>query len=173
MRRRAAGYAHAKQFKRLKRVPRCQRAILGSLLREVRRKMTNLGREAQDALNVWLQRAGRIHVQRPKDKNTLYALHAPEVACIGKGKARQPCEFGVKGSMAIMHKNGLVVGARSFPSSTYDGHTLAQQCHLSFPGDTPRLSHHHSFTHFEHYSTVTDFARFRGLSTSVPRAQAV
>ena len=27
--------------------------------------------------------------------------------------------------------------------------------------------------HPKHYSTVTDFARFLGLSTSVPRAQAV
>ena len=41
-------------------------------------------------------RARRIHTQRPKDKNKLYALHAPEVECIGKGKARQPYEFGVK-----------------------------------------------------------------------------
>jgi IS5 family transposase len=127
LRRRAAGYAHAKQFKRLKRVLRRQRTILGSLLREGRRKMSNLGHEAQDALNVWLQRADRIHVQRPKDKNKLYALHAPIVECIGKGKARQPYEFGVKVSMAITYKNGLVVGARSFPGSPNDGHTLAQQ----------------------------------------------
>ena len=127
LRRRAAGYAHAKQFRRLKRVLRRQRTILGSLLREVRRKMTGLGHEAQDALNVWLQRADRIHLQRPQDKNKLYALHAPEVECIGKGKARQPYEFGVKVSLAVTHKNGLVVGARSFPGNPYDGHTLAQQ----------------------------------------------
>jgi IS5 family transposase len=49
------------------------------------------------------------------------------VECIGKGKARQPYEFGVKVSLAITHKNGLVVGARSFPGNPYDGHTLAQQ----------------------------------------------
>lgn len=36
-----------------------------------------------------------------KDKNKLYALHdAPEVECIGKGKARKPYEFGVKASIA-------------------------------------------------------------------------
>jgi IS5 family transposase len=41
---------------------------------------------------VWLERAGRLHRQRPKDKGKgkRYALHAPEVECIGKGKARQP-----------------------------------------------------------------------------------
>jgi IS5 family transposase len=30
----------------------------------------------------------------------LYALHAPEVECIGKGKARTPDEFGCKVSIA-------------------------------------------------------------------------
>lgn len=55
----------------------------------------------------------RIRTQQPKDKNKLYALHAPEVECIGKGKARQPYEFGVKASVAVTHKRGLVVGART------------------------------------------------------------
>lgn len=127
LRRRAAGYAHAKQFRRLKRVLRRQRTLLGCVLREVRRKMPSLEQEAQVALEVWLQRAERIHAQRPHDKNKLYALHAPEVECIGKGKARKPYEFGVKVSVAVTHKSGLMVGARSFPGNPYDGHTLAAQ----------------------------------------------
>ncbi|MBQ0957706.1 IS5 family transposase [Ideonella sp. 4Y11] len=127
LRRRAAGYAHAKQFKRLKRVLRRQRTILGSLLREVRRKMTALPQSAQDPLTVWLHRAERLHAQKPHDKGKLYALHAPEVECIGKGNARQPYEFGVKVSVAVTHRHGLMVGARSFPGNPYDGHTLAAQ----------------------------------------------
>ncbi len=47
--------------------------------------------------------------------------------CIGKGKARKPFEFGVKTSLAVTHKQGLIVGARSFPGNPYDGHTLAEQ----------------------------------------------
>jgi IS5 family transposase len=127
LRRRAAGYAHAKQFRRLKRVLRRQRTILGCVLREVRRKQVDLEQDAQAALEPWLQRAERIHAQRPQDKNKLYALHAPEVECIGKGKARKPYEFGVKVSVAVTHKSGLMVGARSFPGNPYDGHTLAAQ----------------------------------------------
>jgi len=127
LRRRASGYAHAKQFKRLKRVLRRQRTILGSLLREVRRKMAVLPQAAQEALNVWLERAERIHTQRPHDKGKLYALHAPEVECIGKGKARTPYEFGVKVSVAVTHRHGLMVGARALPGNPYDGHTLAEQ----------------------------------------------
>ena len=56
-----------------------------------------------------------------------YALHAPEVECIGKGKARKPYEFGVKASIAITHKKGLMVGAKTFPGNPYDGHILHKQ----------------------------------------------
>lgn len=127
LRRRAGGYAHAKQFKRLRTVLKRQRTILGRLLREVRRKMRGLADETRAKLETWVQRAERIHRQRPKDKNKLYALHAPEAECISKGKARQPYEFGVKVSLAVTHQHGLMVGARSFPGNPYDGHTLAAQ----------------------------------------------
>jgi IS5 family transposase len=49
------------------------------------------------------------------------------VACISKGKARKPYEFGVKVSVAVTHKQGLMVGVRSFTGNPYDGHTLAEQ----------------------------------------------
>jgi transposase, IS5 family len=127
LRRRAGGYAHAKQFKRLHGVLKRQRTILGRLLREVRRKMGSMADEARAKLDTWVQRAERIHRQRPKDKTKLYALHAPEAECISKGKARQPYEFGVKVSLAVTHQHGLMVGARSFPGNPYDGHTLAAQ----------------------------------------------
>jgi IS5 family transposase len=34
------------------------------------------------------------------------SLHASEVECIGKGKARAPCEFGCKVSIATLAANG-------------------------------------------------------------------
>lgn len=133
LRRKAAGYAHAKQFKRLKRVLKRQRTVLGIVLREVERKMDRLD-QAVDATGLGLHklrelmgRAERIRTQQRHDKNKLYALHAPEVECIGKGKARRPYEFGVKVSVAVTHKQGLMVGARSFTGNPYDGHTLAEQ----------------------------------------------
>ena len=52
-------------------------------------------------------------------------LHAPEVECVFKGKARKPCEFGAKVSLAGTHKQGLMVGARRFPGNLYDGHVLS------------------------------------------------
>lgn len=127
LRRQAGGYAHARQFKRLRRVLKRQRTILGRLLRDIERKLSGALQEQQTAMRLWIERAWQICRQRPKDKNKLYALHAPEVECIGKGKARQPYEFGVKVSLAITHKQGLIVGARSFPGNPYDGHTLHAQ----------------------------------------------
>ena len=130
LRRRAGGYAHAKQFKRLRKVVKRQRTILGVVLREVGRKIEQASEAAEltlTGLQTLMQRAERIRSQTPKDKNKLYALHAPEVECIGKGKARKPYEFGVKVSVAVTHKQGLMVGARSFTGNPYDGHTLAEQ----------------------------------------------
>ena len=130
LRRRAGGYAHAKQFKRLRKVVKRQRTILGIVLREVGRKIEQASEATAltlTSLRTLMQRAERIRSQRPKDKNKLYALHAPEVECIGKGKARKPYEFGVKVSVAVTHKQGLMVGARSFTGNPYDGHTLNEQ----------------------------------------------
>ena len=130
LRRRAGGYAHAKQFRRLKRVVKRQRTVLGIVMREVQRKQQRPDFEPHHAktasdLGVWLERAERIRTQQRKDKNKLYALHAPEVECIGKGKARKPYEFGVKNAVVVSHKHGLMLGARTFPGNPYDGHILS------------------------------------------------
>jgi len=130
LRRKAGGYAHAKQFRRLRRTVKRQRTILGVVIREITRKLSTANTESPSTitrLNTLLERAERIRTQQPKDKNKLYALHAPEVECIGKGKARKPYEFGVKTSIAVTHKSGLMVGARTFPGNPYDGHVLNQQ----------------------------------------------
>ena len=130
LRRKAGGYAHAKQFKRLRRTVKRQRTILGIVLREIGCKLASATCESPGTiahLNTLLERAERIRTQQPKDKNKLYALHAPEVECIGKGKARKPYEFGVKASIAVTHKSGLMVGARTFPGNPYDGHILSAQ----------------------------------------------
>ena len=129
LRRKAGGYAHARQFKRLRKVVKRQRTLLGIVLRAIQRKLSSGIPEspAHQRLNEVMQRAERLRTQKPKDKNKLYAFHAPEVSCISKGKARKPYEFGVKSSLAITHQQGLIVGARTFPGNPYDGHTLAAQ----------------------------------------------
>src|SRR5699024_3918971 len=77
----AGRYAHAKQFKRMRKVLRKQRTTLGRLLRDIGRKASL---EALERLAPTLLKAERLRSQTPKDKNKLYAWHAPEVECIGK-----------------------------------------------------------------------------------------
>lgn len=126
----AGGYAHAKQFRRLQRVLKRQHTILGIVIREVQRKMHGVDfasahPKAISDLGLWLERATRIQTQQQNSKNKLYALHAPEVKCIGKGKARKPYEFGVKSAVVVSHEHGLMLGARTFPGNPYDGHILS------------------------------------------------
>ena len=85
------------------------RTLLGRVIRDVQRK----GGELSQALKTKLEAAKR--------------LHAPEVECIAKGKARTPYEFGVKVSLAVTAREGVVVGMRSMPGNPYDGHTAAEQ----------------------------------------------
>ena len=130
LRRKAGGYAHAKQFRRLKCIVKRQRTILGIVMCEVQRKTEAPGfapetPKAASDLTLWLGRAERVCIQQRHTKNKPYALHAPEVECIGKGKARKPYEFGVKAAVVISHQMGPMVGARSFPGNPYDGHILS------------------------------------------------
>ncbi len=119
----AGRYAHAKQFQRMHREIRKLRTWLGRVIRDVQRK----GGEITGALKQKLEIAQRLHAQKRNAKNKLYALHAPEVECLAKGKARTPYEFGVKVSVAVTAKEGLVVGMRSMPGNPYDGHTVDSQ----------------------------------------------
>ena len=117
-------YAHAKQYKRMRAAIKTLRTRVGRVQRDVQRQLTKLPEQVQAKGQDLLQRVGRILTQKTKDKNKLYALHAPEVECISKGKARNPYEFGVKVTLATTLKEGLVVGMRSMPGNPYDGHTL-------------------------------------------------
>ena len=126
--RKAGRYAHARQGRRMRRTIGRQRTIVGRLIHEIGHKLpVDLGSTQQAELQQLLHRAQRIRDQRPRDKGKLYALHAPEVDCISKGKARKRYEFGVKAGIVITHRGGLIVGARTFSGNLYDGHTLAEQ----------------------------------------------
>lgn len=72
----------------------------------------------------------RLKVQQRNSKDKLYAIHAPEVTCIAKGKARNPYEFGAKVSIAVTAKDSWVVDARTFKGNPYDGQL---HCGTSIP----------------------------------------
>lgn len=121
-----ARYAHARQFRRMQAGLKRLRTVVGRVWRDIERQMVNVtDQRLQERASSILSRVKRLLEQKRGDKNKLYSLHAPEVECIGKGKVRQPYEFGVKVSVAVTHKEGLVVGMKSLPGNPYDGHSLA------------------------------------------------
>jgi len=123
-------YAHAKQFKRANRALKKLRTYLGRVIRDIARKIegrTDLLGEI--VLGRMLALARRVLDQKQHQRGPkVYSLHAPEVECIGKGKAHRPYEFGVKVSVATTlsrAKGGqFVTHAKSLPGNPYDGHTL-------------------------------------------------
>ena len=122
----AGRYAHARQFKRMRRVIRRQRTIVGRLQRQIQSRVTTL----TEAIRQTLGKAARVVDQtasRKTESPKLYSWHAPEVLCINKGKARTPYEFGAKVGIATTLRGNLIVGARAFDGNPYDGNTLAEQ----------------------------------------------
>ncbi len=121
-------YTHAHQFKRARRELKFLRTRLGRVIRDIRRKI-----EGQAALETrfadLLALAVRVRFQDHRRRGPkVYALHAAEVECIGKGKARAPYEFGCKVSVATpatKPKGGqFVLHAKALHGNPFDGHTL-------------------------------------------------
>jgi IS5 family transposase len=117
-------YAHAQQLKRARREPRKLRTYLGRVIRDLQRKAAGSGRELDQRLSQYLERAIRIYGQQRADKHKLYSMQAPEVECISKGKEHKKYEFGCKVSVVTTSQRGWVVGIEALHGNPYDGHTL-------------------------------------------------
>jgi len=121
-------YAHAKQFKRANKRLRRLRTMLGCVIRDVTRKIAARP-ELTEVFALPLSLARRVRDQRQRERGRkVYSLHAPEVECIGKGKAHKPYEFGVKVSVATPLNRcaggQFVAHVKALPGNPYDGHTL-------------------------------------------------
>lgn len=122
---RVGRYAHAKQFRRMRKALRTLKGYTGRVLRDLRRQLDDIpAGELREHILDRLVLVSRLLSQDPKGRDKIYALHEPEVDCISKGKARVRYEFGCKVSIATTLDEGFVVGMRSFAGNPYDGHTL-------------------------------------------------
>ena len=117
----AGRYAHAKQYRRMRRQLRKLRTYVGRLIRDIRRQAPAI----DEHLETLLSRADRIRQQQPQDSHKLYSLHEPEVQCISKGKAHKRYEFGQKVALATTNRSNWIVASRMVENNPYDGHTLA------------------------------------------------
>lgn len=136
-------YAHARQFKRMRKALRMLKGYTGRVRRDLRRYLQDIPEgPLRDRVLEALWLVGRLLEQRPKTEGKIYSLHEPEVDCISKGKARIRYKFGTNVSLATTIDGGFVVGARSFAGNPYDGHTLAptlEQIEI-LTGVTPELA---------------------------------
>lgn len=121
-------YTHAHQFKRANKALKFLRTRLGRLIRDINRK---IGDDAVKLARFGDLRATAVRVQFQVQRQRgqkIYSLHAPEVECIGKGKARTPYEFGCKVSIATpvtMPRGGqFVLHSQALHGNPFDGHTL-------------------------------------------------
>jgi transposase, IS5 family len=116
-------------IKRANRSLRKLKTYLGRVIRDIERRIVG-NEELRQAFVRPLFLARRVLEQERRQRGRkIYSLHAPEVECIGKGKAHRPYEFGVKVSVAttVKHSAGgqFVTHAAALPGNPYDGHTLA------------------------------------------------
>ena len=120
-------YAHARQFKRMRKALRTLKGYTGRVLRDLRRQLDQIpdGPLREKVLDKLVFVSRLLH-QTPKSAGKIYSLHEPEVDCISKGKARVRYEFGCKVSVATTLDGGFIVGMRALPGNPYDGHTLAE-----------------------------------------------
>jgi transposase, IS5 family len=121
-------YTHAHQFKRARRALKFLRTRLGRVIRDIGRQIDG-NPELHSRFAPLLDLALKVRLQDHRQRGPkVYALHAPEVECIGKGKARAPYEFGCKVSIATpatAPKGGqFVLHAKALHGNPFDGHTL-------------------------------------------------
>ena len=104
------------------------RTRLGRLIRDINRKIDG-NPELESRFAPLRDLALKVRYQNHRQPGPkVYALHAPEVECIGKGEARMPYEFGCKVSIATpvtQPKGGqFVLHAKALHRNPFDGHTL-------------------------------------------------
>jgi len=139
---------HPKRRKKARSATQKLRTIAGRLLRELER---NLGEVQMLIYQRQIDLYWRVLNQQRSDKDKVYSLHAPEVACIAKGKAHPKFEFGSKVSIAKTKTTGIIVAAVNFRGNPYDGHTLK-----------PTLDQHENLTGFRARICAADRG-YRGL----------
>jgi len=144
----AGRYAHAKQYKRMRKQLKFLKTRLERVARDIERNIES-NPEKQAVFAESLRKARIIGAQalNRRAKPKIYSWHAPEVECIGKGKARAPYEFGCKATITTTNgraKGGMfILHADALHGNPFDGHTLGEVLKqtATLTGITPKRAH--------------------------------
>ena len=112
---------HPRRRKQASKSLRKIKTITGRLVRDLVRKLPE-GHLAYYAPQLALFQ--QVMNQKRGDKNKIYSLHEPDVACIAKGKAHPKYEFGSKVAIAQTKNSGIIVAAHNFKGNPHDSQTL-------------------------------------------------
>jgi IS5 family transposase len=127
---------HPKRRKKADVAKRKLKTIAGRLVRELERKLPpgDFARE--------LELFKKVLAQQKDSKDKIYSLHEPQVYCMSKGKAHKKYEYGCKASVVLTQKTGIIVGAMTFKTNVYDGHTLEEvlQQAAALTGKAPKTA---------------------------------
>jgi IS5 family transposase len=111
-----------KQRKMANRAARKLRTIARRLTSDLSKKLYGAG--LHDPYYDEIELFWRILYQDRHDTNKLYSIHEPQVACIAKGKAHKPYEFGSKVGIATTQGSNVVIGVKSFLGNPNDSKIL-------------------------------------------------
>lgn len=109
---------HPKRRKKANAAKRKLKTIAGRLVRELERKLPEEDYTTEHELYK------KVLSQEQNSKNKIYSLHEPDVYCMSKGKAHKKYKYSSKSSVILTQNTGIIIGAMTFKTNMYDGHTL-------------------------------------------------
>lgn len=116
---------HPKRKKKSQKAMRKIKTIAGRQLREIQRNLNkNQTGKYMETLDIYQ----RIISQKKNDKDKIYSPDKPYTACIAKGKARNPYEFGNKVGLITTekgkNKHRIIISIKSFEGNPNDSKTI-------------------------------------------------
>ncbi|MBN1182668.1 MAG: IS5 family transposase [Bacteroidales bacterium] len=112
---------HPKRRKKANKASRKLKTIAGRQIRELQRKLTGEALFEYEQDLVLMQ---QVIKQQRQDKDKIYSLHKPFTACIAKGKAHKPYEFGNKIGLIINPRSLVVTAIQAFQGNPHDSQTI-------------------------------------------------
>lgn len=112
---------HPRNYPKAQKAKRKMRTIAGRLVRELKRKLPD------NQLGQYFERLEvyeKVLKQNKSDKNKIYSLHEPHVACIAKGKVAKKFEFGSKVSVAMSKEENMVLAVVNYAGNPNDSKTV-------------------------------------------------
>ncbi|MGH2639781.1 MAG: transposase, partial [Rhabdochlamydiaceae bacterium] len=113
---------HGKKFRKAQKPLNKLKRFLSKILMELDPVLETCSQELLRAAAI----GAKLLLQTREDKHKIYSCHEPQVACIAKGKAHKPYEFGSKACLVVSEKTGLALSMTTHAGNPYDGHLLLE-----------------------------------------------